>query len=64
MDKQQALAQIWRSTHSDFKGMLNGARSIMVYRNGSTIVPLDQLTDAEIANIVKGYKPATEAQHG
>jgi hypothetical protein len=58
MDRKAALATIWRETHRDFKGELEGARSIMVWRNGSTIVPLDQLTDAEIADRVKDYRPA------
>jgi hypothetical protein len=63
MTKEQALAAIWRETHSDFKSTLDGRRSIMVYRNGSTIVPLDQLTEAEIADRVKDYRP-TAAQRG
>jgi hypothetical protein len=65
MDKQKALATIWRETHRDFKGTLDdGTRSIMVFRNGSTLVPLDQLTDAEIADRVKGYTPAGGPSNG
>lgn len=63
MDRKTALAQLWRETHRDFKGTTDGVRSIMVFRNGSTIVPLDKLTDAEIADRVKGYKP-NEAANG
>lgn len=49
--KQTVLDFIWSTTHSDFKGSeANGERSIMVFRNGSTIVPMSALTDAEIAS--------------
>ena len=46
IDKQNAL--IWKHTHRDFKGVQDGRKSIMILRNGgSTIVPLDCLTDEE-----------------
>lgn len=39
---------IWRATHRDYKGLdADGLRSIMVYRNGTTIVALEDLTNAE-----------------
>lgn len=65
MNKQQALAKLWRETHRDFKGTTDGVRSVMVFRSatGSTIVPLDRLTDAEIADRVKEYQPS-EASNG
>ncbi len=44
------LEQIWTRTHPDFKGYLGNKRSILVYRRGTTIVPLDELTDEEILN--------------
>lgn len=49
MTREQKLALIWRHTHQDFKGVReDGTRSILVYRQGTTAVPLDDLTDAEI----------------
>lgn len=60
--KQQALAQIWRETHRDYKGMIDGKRTIMIYRQGTRLVLLDNLTEAEIADRVKGYVPAEASQ--
>lgn len=48
MTREQKLAAIWKATHPDYKGMSNGRRSILVYRNGTTIVCLDELTEKEI----------------
>lgn len=52
--RKQALALIYRHTSRDYKGRLaDGTRSILVLRNGgTTLAPLDQLTDAEIARLV------------
>lgn len=50
MTREQKLTAIWKTTHKDYKGHLNGERSIMVYRNGTCIVLLKDLTDAEIAD--------------
>ena len=51
MDKERKarLAAIWGATHKDFKGRIDGVRMIMVLRGGSCLVPLDVLTDEEIA---------------
>ena len=48
MTRKQKLAAVWRATHRDYKGKIDGVRSIMIYRNGTTLVALDDLTDAEI----------------
>lgn len=49
MTREQKLAAIWRTTHRDFKGTLpDGTKTILVYRNGTTLVGLNNLTDAEI----------------
>lgn len=50
--REQKLAFIWRDTHADFKGKReDGTRCIMVLREGgSHSVPLESLTDAEIAD--------------
>jgi hypothetical protein len=47
--RDQKLAVIWRSTHADFKGRIDGERHILVLREGGThSVPLTDLTDEEI----------------
>jgi hypothetical protein len=46
--RDQKLKLVWRETHRDYKGMLNGERSIMVYRQGTCLVLLKDLTDEEI----------------
>lgn len=46
--KKQKLEAIWKYTHRDYKGESEGARSILVCRNGTISVPLECLTDAEI----------------
>jgi hypothetical protein len=48
MNREQKLRLVWKHTHRDYKGMLEGQRSIMVYRNGTCLVLLKDLTDNEI----------------
>jgi len=48
MNREQKLEAIWRSTHADFKGRIDGTRTILVYRLGTCLVRLDDLTDKEI----------------
>jgi hypothetical protein len=48
LTRKQKLALIWKRTHRDFKGRMDGVRTIMVYRNGTCLVALDDLTDEEI----------------
>jgi hypothetical protein len=48
MTREQKLKIVWKHTHRDYKGMLDGQRSIMVYRQGTCLVLLKDLTDAEI----------------
>ncbi|KEP68823.1 hypothetical protein DL1_08585 [Thioclava dalianensis] len=55
--RQRKLDAVYRHTHSDYKGEINGVRTIMVYRNGTTLVALDDLTDQEINDrLPKGKK--------
>jgi len=57
MNRDQALKQIWRETHRDFKGKIEGVKMVMLLRQGgSCLAPLDSLTDDEISSRVKGYK--------
>jgi hypothetical protein len=48
--REEKLAAIWRNTHADFKGKIDGKACILVLREGGTrSVPLTDLTDDEIA---------------
>lgn len=50
MTKDQKLKLIYKHNHADFKGILDGEKSLMMWRDsGSCLVPLSQLTDEEIA---------------
>ncbi|RUX16364.1 hypothetical protein EOA27_15555 [Mesorhizobium sp. M2A.F.Ca.ET.037.01.1.1] len=50
--KTEALDEIWRRTHADFRGIVDGKRTLIVFRHdGPTLVPLDDLTPAEIARL-------------
>ena len=51
-ERDKKLALVWKHTHRDYKGKLNGQRSIMVYRNGTCLVLLKDLTDAEIEEMI------------
>jgi hypothetical protein len=54
--RKKALKAIWVKTHKDFKGIIDGVKTIMVFRNGSVLVTLDDLTDAEIMDrLPKGF---------
>lgn len=50
LTREQKLNLIYRHTHRDYKGSGRGAlRSILVLRNGTCLVPLSELTEAEIS---------------
>jgi hypothetical protein len=49
LTREQKLNLIYRHTHRDYKGSGKGEdRTILIYRNGTSLVPLKALTDAEI----------------
>ena len=51
LTRAQQLALIYRHTHADFKGKnADMGKTILVSRNGTTLVSLEHLTDAEIAD--------------
>lgn len=50
MTREQRIEAVWRNTHRDFKGTYEGERTIMVYRNGTCLVRLSDLSDQEIAD--------------
>lgn len=50
VERAQKLERVWRAAHRDFKGSIDGVRTITVYRQGSCLVALTDLTDAEIAD--------------
>lgn len=42
-------ALVWRHTHRDFKGLIDGVRTVLhLVRGGGGAVPLSSLTDAEL----------------
>lgn len=52
--RKQALKVIWRTTHKDFKDKtFAGEKTIMVYRKGTCIVLLNDLTDEEIMDCLR-----------
>jgi len=46
--REKALRLIWKHTHRDFRGNMNGERTILTYRNGTCLVMLFDLTEDEI----------------
>ncbi len=56
MNREQALKQVWRQTHRDYRGKIDGVKNIMVLRQGgSCLVSVEGLTDAEIKARVKEF---------
>jgi hypothetical protein len=48
---------VYRKTHKDFKGRLDGKPSILVCRaEGTTIVTMEQLTEEELLSRAKSFK--------
>lgn len=48
--RKRQIDAIWRKTPADYKGHWNGERSIMVYRQGTCLILLKDLTEEEIAD--------------
>jgi hypothetical protein len=61
MTREQELTLIYRHMHRDFKGRIDGERTIMIARGTTTLVALSELTDAEIADLLP-YALKKEAQ--
>jgi hypothetical protein len=61
MTRDEKLAAVWKATHRDYKGKIDGKKAVMVYRNGTTSVPLDDLTNAEIIRLLPQKKVDEEA---
>lgn len=62
-ERKNELALIWRHTHRDFKGKgADGIKRVLVLRpGGTTSVPLNALTDAEVADKL-GYAKHKEEE--
>lgn len=61
LSRKQKLDLIYNHTHEDFKGHIDGYRTILVFRAGTCLVHLDQLTDDEIAkNLAYALKKEAE----
>lgn len=51
-ERRAKLGHIWKTTPKDYRSFVQGARSILVLRDGgTTLVPLDCLTEAEIKRL-------------
>lgn len=60
--RKAALEKVWSGTHRDYRGVIDGRRTIMVLRKGGTcIVHLDNLTDGEICTRLKRDTPLRRA---
>lgn len=60
--RAKLLTLIYRHTPRDYKGRLNGERTVLVLRKGgTTLVPLSALTDEEIHRMLP-YATKKEAQ--
>lgn len=54
--RDEKLKAIYKNTHKDFKGIINGSKTIMINRGGAVIVKLTDLTESEIDNLLpKNY---------
>ncbi|HZM28765.1 MAG TPA: hypothetical protein VFB89_15560 [Gemmatimonadales bacterium] len=52
IEKRNAdLDLIWKHTHPDFRGVIDGIRYVLTNRNGATVLaPLHSLPEAELAD--------------
>lgn len=51
MELDIRLSNVWAATHEDYRAVIDGRCHILVGRAGvTTLVPLGELTDAEIAS--------------
>ena len=49
MTREQKLKLVWKHMPKDYRGKLpDGTKTVMIYRNGTCLVALENLTDAEI----------------
>lgn len=56
VDRATALVRIWRQTHSDYRGHIDGKRSIMLAASlGGGLVKLSDMTDEQIKHYVREY---------
>ena len=51
VERKEGEKAIWRRTHADFKGRYGDVKTVMVFREGTTIVPLAELRADEIARL-------------
>jgi hypothetical protein len=59
MTREQKLKLVWRHTHRDYKGKVNGERTILMYceGEGTCLVFLKSLTDEQLdARIPRAVK--------
>lgn len=51
VERKEGLEAVWRRTHHDFKGTVDGKLVVMVFRDSAVVVPLDDLRPDEIARL-------------
>lgn len=62
LTRERKEALIWRHTHKAYRGLISGVKTILVGRsNGTQLVALSGLTDAELADSLK-YAQHAEAK--
>ena len=62
MDRATRLKYVWSRTPKDYRGTTDGVKEVMIYRNGTKIVPLNDLTDDEINWYATGHDNNLEAK--
>ena len=48
VSREMALKLIYRHTHKDYKGSVEGMKTILTSRGTTTLVNIDSLTDVEV----------------
>ncbi|MER9403677.1 hypothetical protein NKI36_06395 [Mesorhizobium caraganae] len=51
VEREAGLKAVWRRTRQDFKGTVDGKRTVVVFRDSVVLVPLDDLRPDEIARL-------------
>ncbi len=52
MSRDERLKAVWRFKHPDYRGIFEGSRQVLIYRNGTVSVPLESLSDDEIRQAI------------
>jgi chorismate mutase len=64
--RKKLEALLWKNTHKDFRGSIDGAKNVLINRGGegTCLVPLDALTDEELlGKLPKRLTVCAEVSH-